>query len=291
LKAAHFDYHAPRTLVEALDLLSTLENARVLAGGQSLMPMLNLRLGGFDHLIDLGHVAELSVIEKVSGAYKIGAMVRQREIEKFEGFEKNVPLLYQAIRYVGHQQTRNRGTIGGSICHLDPSAELPLVALTMDARLEVASIRGMRQIEFKDFFSSLLSSVLSPDEILTRIYMPVSHESDCCVFLEFSRRPADFAIASVAVVLRLDEQEKIQHLKIGIGGLGPSAVRLYEFEQKFKGQFWSETMLSELQSHIKTLPGEGDLDNTPEYRNTLAQVLVKRALTKAFQMNKNPFHG
>lgn len=291
MKAAHFDYHAPRTLVQALDLLSTLENARVLAGGQSLMPMLNLRLGGFDHLIDLGHVAELSAIEKVSGAYKIGAMVRQREIEKFEGFEKNVPLLYQAIRYVGHQQTRNRGTIGGSICHLDPSAELPLVALTMDARLEVASIRGMRQIEFKDFFSSLLSSVLSPDEILTRIYMPVSHARDCCVFLEFSRRPADFAIASVAVVLRLDEQEKIQHLKIGIGGLGPSAVRLYEFEQKFKGQFWSETMLSELQSHIKTLPGEGDLDNTAEYRNTLAQVLVKRALTKAFQMNKNPLHG
>lgn len=291
MKAAHFDYHAPRTLVQALDLLSTLENARVLAGGQSLMPMLNLRLGGFDHLIDLGHVAELSAIEKESGAYKIGAMVRQREIEKFEGFEKNVPLLYQAIRYVGHQQTRNRGTIGGSICHLDPSAELPLVALTMDARLEVASSRGMRQIEFKDFFSSLLSSVLSPDEILTRIYMPVSHERDCCVFLEFSRRPADFAIASVAVVLRLDEHEKIQHLKIGIGGLGPSAVRLYEFEQKFKGQFWSETMLSELQSHIKTLPGEGDLDNTAEYRNTLAQVLVKRALTKAFQMNKNPLYG
>jgi len=291
LKAANFDYHAPSTLDEALELLSHLENAKVLAGGQSLMPMLNLRLGGFDHLIDLGRVAELSVIEKVSGAYKIGSMVRQREIEKFSGFEKEVPLLYQAIRYVGHQQTRNRGTIGGSICHLDPSAELPLVALTMDARLEVASTRGRRQIEFKDFFSSLLSSVLTADEILTRIYMPFSHAKDCCVFLEFSRRPADFSISSVAVVLRLDTQEKIEELKIGIGGLGPTAVRLYQLEEKYKGEAWSESILDDIQSQIKSLPGEGDLDNTAAYRNVLAQVLVKRALSQALQMNKEPLYG
>ena len=291
MKAANFDYHAPSSLEEALALLATLDNPRVLAGGQSLMPMLNLRLGGFDHLIDLGRIAQLSDIERVSGAYKIGAMVRQRQIEKFEGFKKDVPLLYQAIRFVGHQQTRNRGTIGGSICHLDPSAELPLVALTMDASLEVASTRGKRQIAFKDFFSSLLSSVLEPDEILTRIHMPLAHERDRCVFLEFSRRPADFSICAVAVVLRVDDQERIEHLKMGIGGLGPSAVRLNTLEQQFKGERFSDSMLSLIQAHIKTLPGEGDLDNTAAYRNELAQVLVKRALLQALQMNKEPSDG
>ncbi len=269
-------------------MLSTLDNARLLAGGQSLMPMLNLRLGGFDHLIDLGHVPELSAIERVAGAYKIGSMVRQRQIEKFEGFKKDIPLLFQAIRYVGHQQTRNRGTIGGSICHLDPSAELPLVALTMDACLEVASVRGRRQIEFKNFFSSLLSSVLEPDEILTRIHIPHSHERDRCVFLEFSRRPADFSICAVAVVLRTNAQQKIENLKIGIGGLGPSAVRLHELEQKMVGQLWSNDFITEIQAYIKTLPGEGDLDNTAAYRNELAQVLVKRALIQTLQMNMEP---
>jgi carbon-monoxide dehydrogenase medium subunit len=291
LKAANFDYHAPNSLNEALEMVASLENSRVLAGGQSLMPMLNLRLGSFDHLIDLGHVPELSGIERVSGAYKIGAMVRQRQIEQFEGFKKDIPLLYQAIRYVGHQQTRNRGTLGGSICHLDPSAEMPLVALTMDANLEVASVRGKRQIEFKHFFSSLLSSVLKPDEILTRIHIPLSHERDRCVFLEFSRRPADFSICAVAVVLRVDAQQKIENLKIGIGGLGPSAVRLYELEQKIIGCPWSSDFIEDIQSHIKTLPGEGDLDNTAAYRNELAQVLVKRALMQALQMNKESKDG
>jgi CO/xanthine dehydrogenase FAD-binding subunit len=212
-------------------------------------------------------------------------MVSQRQIEKFEDFKKSIPLLYQAIRYVGHQQTRNRGTLGGSICHLDPSAELPLVSLTLDASLQVASVHGQRRIEFKDFFSSLLTSVLQPDEILTHINIPISDANDRCVFTEFSRRPADFSICSVAIVLRLSDDNRVELIKLGVGGLGPFALRLYKLEEQITGEIWSEEFMPEIQHYIESLPCEGDQDNTAQYRNQLARVLVERALTQALNMN------
>jgi carbon-monoxide dehydrogenase medium subunit len=169
MRPSPFTYHAPRTLDEALDLLAALDNARVLAGGQSLMPMMNYRVVQPEHLIDLGRIAELGFIDDTPDGLQIGAMTTQRTIERSALVRQRCPLLIDALFHVGHQQTRNRGTIGGSICHLDPSAELPVTACALDAVMIAAGKTGRRKIPFADFPAGYLTSSLEPNEILIAI--------------------------------------------------------------------------------------------------------------------------
>ena len=169
MKPAPFRYHRPAVLAEALALLAAQPNARVLAGGQSLMPMLNLRLAAPDDLIDIGRIPELAGIREHDGAIEIGAMTRQREVEQSALVRQRLPLLSQAIALVGHQQTRNWGTVGGSLCHLDPSAEIPTVALAFDATLVVQSARGRREVAMRDFAQGLMSTALAADEMLVAV--------------------------------------------------------------------------------------------------------------------------
>ena len=169
MKPAPFDYHAPRTLDEAAGLLATLENAKVLAGGQSLVPMMNFRYVIVDHLVDLAQVEGLRGITVADGAMRIGAMTRQRDLEFSPDVEKHCPLMRAALGHIGHRQTRNRGTIGGSLVHADPAAELPAVCAAHDAVIEIASARGTRTVPFAEFVAGFMATAVEPDEIVTAI--------------------------------------------------------------------------------------------------------------------------
>ncbi|MDB5595230.1 MAG: molybdopterin dehydrogenase [Hyphomicrobiales bacterium] len=281
MKAPAFRYHAPRTIADAIALMSHLANARVLAGGQSLMPMMNLRVAGPDHLVDLGRIAELSGIEEDERGLSIGAMTSQRTIEKSTLVAAACPLLAEAIAHVGHQQTRNRGTIGGSLCHLDPGAELPVVAAALDAVLTVAGPRGSRQIAFRDFPADYLTSSLEADEILTRIHIPRQPPRTGAAFLEFNRRPADFAILSVATTLTIDASGHIAGAAIAIGGASFKPIRLDHAEATLADRLPDAAAFAEAAAIAASLPCDGDDLYPAAYRQDLCAVLVRRALTSA----------
>src|SRR5438105_6305651 len=172
MKPPPFSYHDPRTVTEAVELLGRLENAKLLAGGQSLMPMLNMRFVQPDHIIDLNRVEGLSYIREASGALEIGAMTRQRDLEYSDVVRARWPILHEALLHVGHRQTRNRGTIGGSLCHLDPSAELVTVAAALDAEIVATGPAGERRITFADFPAYYMTSTLEPTELLSAVSLP-----------------------------------------------------------------------------------------------------------------------
>src|SRR5580692_6501752 len=244
MKPSPFTYHAPRTLDEALDLLATFDNARVLAGGQSLMPMMNYRVVQPEHLIDLGRIPDLGFIEATPDGLAIGAMTTQRTIERSETVQKHCPLLIDALFHVGHQQTRNRGTIGGSLCHLDPSAELPVTACALDAVMIAAAKTGRRKIPFVDFPAGYLTSSLEPDEILVAIDFGKWPERAGSAFEEYAVRPADFAIVSVAAVVAISRDDIITVARLAAGGIAPVPTRLSGAEAMLKGQRASEELIA-----------------------------------------------
>src|SRR5271155_4316954 len=198
MKPPPFSYHDPRTAADVVGLLCSLDNAKLLAGGQSLMPMLNMRFVLPDHVIDLNRVDGLSFIRERDGALEIGAMTRQRDIEFDELVRDRCPLMHEAIAQVGHRQTRNRGTLGGSLCHLDPAAELVAVAAALDARLTVMGKNGERSMDFSAFPVAYMTPALEPDELLTGAAFPSWSEQHGFAFVEFSRRHGDFAIVAAA---------------------------------------------------------------------------------------------
>jgi aerobic carbon-monoxide dehydrogenase medium subunit len=283
MKPSAFTYHAPKTLDEALDMMATLDNARVLAGGQSLMPMMNYRVVQPEHLIDLGRIPELDFLDDAPDGLKVGAMTTQRAIERSALVRRCCPLLIDALFHVGHQQTRNRGTIGGSICHLDPSAELPVTACALDAVMTAANKAGRRKIPFADFAAGYLTSSLEPDEILLRIDFGPWPERAGSAFEEFAVRPADFAIVSIAAVIAMDEDNMISEARIAAGGIAAVPVRLTSVEALLKGRRAGADLVDHAAAAAAALPAEGDDNNPPEYRQELAGHLTQRALTKAIQ--------
>jgi carbon-monoxide dehydrogenase medium subunit len=283
MKPSAFTYHAPKTLDEALDLLATLDNARVLAGGQSLMPMMNYRVVQPEHLIDLGRIAALTFVKDTSDGLSVGAMTTQRTIERNALVRKHCPLLIDALFHVGHQQTRNRGTIGGSICHLDPSAELPVTACALDAVMTVASQAGRRKIPFAEFPAGYLTSSLEPNEILVQIDFESWPERTGSAFEEFAIRPADFAIVSIAAVITIDESGIISQARIATGGIAAVPMRMTTVEAMLEGQRADPALIENAAAAAAALPAEGDDNNPSEYRQELAGHLTQRALTSAIQ--------
>jgi carbon-monoxide dehydrogenase medium subunit len=281
VKAAPFRYHRPSTLAEAVRLLGTLENARAIAGGQSLMPMMNFRLVAPDHLIDLGGLAEIIGIAESDGMLSVGAMTTQRALERSEIVARHCPLITEALRHVGHQQTRNRGTIGGSLCHLDPGAELPVVAAALDAVLVAVGQDGERRIPFAEFTAGLLTNTLLPGELLARIELPRVLSRTGTAFLEFNRRPADFAVVSVATSLTLDIEGRIIRTVIAIGGSFEAPVRLRAIEAASVGQTPGPALFEKAARDAEALECVGDDVYPAEYRRELAGVLVGRALAAA----------
>jgi carbon-monoxide dehydrogenase medium subunit len=281
VKAPPFRYHRPSTIREAVERLATLDNARVIAGGQSLMPMMNFRLTAPDHLIDLGGIAELVGITERENTLSIGAMTTQRALERSEIMARHCPLITAALRHVGHQQTRNRGTIGGSLCHLDPGAELPVAAAALDAVLVAVGPAGERRIPFAQFPTGLLTNALSLGELLARIELPKTATHTGVAFLEFNRRPADFAVVSVAASLTLDAAGRIDKAVTAVGGSFEAPVRLRGFEAASIGQRPEPALFEAAAREAEALECVGDDVYPAGYRQELAGVLVGRALATA----------
>jgi carbon-monoxide dehydrogenase medium subunit len=283
MKPPNFSYHDPRTTADAVGLLSSLENAKLLAGGQSLMPMLNMRFVLPDHIIDLNRVEGLNYINARGDTLEIGAMTRQRDIEFSDIVKKKCPLMREAITQVGHRQTRNRGTIGGSLCHLDPSAELVSVAAALDAKIAVIGKTGTRSIDFKDFPVAYMTPAIELDEMLTAISLPCWPARHGYAFVEFARRHGDFAIVSAAALIEEDAGGKVTRASVTLGGIGPAPVRAYDVERALIGEKIEEKRVAEICETLRTLDAVDDIHAPASYRQQLATVLPRRALLKAHQ--------
>ena len=281
MKPPAFDYHDPRSKGEALRLLSAERNAMLLAGGQSLMPMLNFRAVSPDHVIDVNRIPELTGIEVVRGSLRIEAMTRQHEIERSETVSKTVPLLQSALAHVGHVQTRNRGTIGGSLCHLDPSAELVTAAAALDATLIAEHESGVRRIPIGDWCKGYLTNALGPGEMLCAIEMPIWGPGHGHAFVEYARRRGDFAIVGVAALMALDSAECIERVAIAVGGCGPSAQRVTAVESALLGSKPDATLFGTAARLTEKLETMSDAYVTAAYRAHLAPILIERALAEA----------
>ena len=291
MKPPPFSYHDPRTVDEALGLLNRLENAKVLAGGQSLMPMLNMRYVLPDHLIDLNKITALSYIRETDGVIEFGAMTRQRDIEFSDVVKSRFPIIHEAILNVGHRQTRNRGTIGGSLCHLDPSAELPVVAMAMDAQLLIRSTRGGRTIAMAQFPAGYMTSSLTADEMLCEIRLRPWPAGHGYAFLEFSRRKGDFAIVSVAALIVLDCAGRIARASLTLGGVGPTPLRMPGVEASLAGACADAACIERAAAQCARIDALSDPAVPAWYRQHLAAVLAQRALTKAVERAHAPGAG
>ena len=283
MKLAPITYHRARTLDEALDLLATAPDALVLAGGQSLMPMLNLRLAAPAHLVDINRLSELDHIRAEPGFICIGAMTRQRTIEFSELIAEKLPLLAHAIKHVGHRQTRNRGTLGGSLCNLDPSAELALVACIHDAVMVINRAGHERQVTMNEFARGFMSTALDAGELLAQIRLapwPVGHGFG---FREFGRRQGDWAVLSVAVLMTLDETGKIDRVAIALGGIAPTPLRRLEAQALLLGQLPTHALFKAAADLVGGIDALDDEAAPAWYRLHLARVLTRRALVDAAQ--------
>jgi carbon-monoxide dehydrogenase medium subunit len=290
MKPPPFQYHDPRTVAEAVGLLGRLENAKLLAGGQSLMPMLNMRFVLPDHVIDLNRVEGLSYIRENGGVLELGAMTRQRDIEFSDLVKTRCPLLHQAVMQIGHRQTRNRGTIGGSLCHLDPAAELPSVAAAHDATVVVAGPNGEREIKFSDFPVAFMTPAIELNEMVTAVRIPLWTAGHRAAFVEFSRRHGDFAIVSAAVLLEQDGGGKISRASLTLGGVAVAPQRMGEVERAITGQVASADLFRRACESCRAIEAIEDVHASAEYRQHLAAVLSRRALERATGLAKLPVH-
>jgi carbon-monoxide dehydrogenase medium subunit len=283
MKPAPFTYHDPRSLGEAVALLGRLDNAKPLAGGQSLMPMLNMRYVMVDHVVDLNGVAELAYVRASADGIAIGAMTRQRQLEKSPELAERFPLLVEALRHVGHFQTRNRGTIGGSLCHLDPAAELPGVCLAHDATLVIAGPNGTRRLGIADWPRFSMTPSLEPDELLAAIELPFWPAGHGHAFLEIARRHGDFAIVGVATLIGLDATGRIARAAIVLVGAAATPLRLAAAEETLMGEAPTPELFRAAASQCERIDALSDAQTPAEYRRRVAGVLVGRALGIAVQ--------
>ncbi|HUB95324.1 MAG TPA: xanthine dehydrogenase family protein subunit M [Stellaceae bacterium] len=283
MKPPRFSYHDPKTVTEVTGLIATLDNARMLAGGQSLMPMLNMRYVLPDHVIDLNGVAGLDYVRETPEVLELGAMTRQRDVEFSDAVKRRCPLLHEALPQIGHRQTRNRGTVGGSLCHLDPAAEIVTVAAALDGTVAVRSAKGARTIEMENFSAGYMTPSIEPDEIVTGLSLPHWPQGHGYAFVEFSRRHGDFAICSAAALLSEDDTGRITRASVTIGGVGPAPVRAREVERAITGQAASEALFREACERCRKIEAMSDVHAPADYRQHLAAVLSRRALMKAHE--------
>lgn len=281
MKPSPFTYHDPRTIGDAVSLIGSLENARALAGGQSLMAMINMRFVQPDHLIDLNLIPELAGLETSETEIRIGAMTRQRELEFSSVIADAIPLMREALLNVGHRQTRNRGTLGGSLCHLDPSAELVSVSAACDAIVQAAGPNGTREIPFAEFPQGFMSPALDPDELLVGVRYPLWEKSHGACFTEFSRRHGDFAIVSAAAMIQLDKQGSICRASLVLGGVDAAPVRMHEVEAMLIGEKPCMALIREASERCRFIDAIDDAMVTAAYRRSLAAVMSRRAVSTA----------
>ena len=281
MKPAKFDYHDPTTLDEALDLMSLYgEGARPLAGGQSLVPLMNFRLLHPAHIIDLNGVGDLDYLKVNNGKLRIGATTRQRALERSPVVAQRLPLLRDATSFIGHVQIRTRGTVGGSIAHAFPSAELPVAMVTLGASLQLRSQTGRRIVRAEDFFLSTMTTVLAANELLTEIEVPALPANCGWSYQEVSRRHGDFALAGAASVIALGDKGTIKQGRLTLPGATP--IRAGEAEQPLLGKKPPEPLFKNAAARAtENLEQDSDIHASAEYRQSACHVLARRALIQA----------
>jgi carbon-monoxide dehydrogenase medium subunit len=285
VKPAAFEYHRPETLDGALDLFAEAgDDAKALAGGQSLVPAMNFRLARPEVLVDLNAIAALAYVRTdPDGALRVGAMTRQRAAERSDLIAREVPLLHEALPWIAHPQIRNRGTVGGSLAHADPSAELPAVMVALDAQFVLQSRAAMRTAPARNFYLGPLTTELRPDELLTEIRIPPSGPRATAAFLEVARRRGDYALVGVAVRLVLDDAGVCDSVRIALVSVGDGPVLATGAMAVLAGSVPGAAAIEEtarVAAEIDIDP-PGDIHASPAYRRHLARVLVRRALLKA----------
>ena len=282
MKPPAFEYVAVASTEEAVAQLAAHgDDARLLAGGQSLMPILNMRLATPGRLVDLNRVRTLSYIVERAGGVAIGAMTRQRTVERSEFVAAAVPLLAEALPWVGHTAIRNRGTIGGSLAHADPAAELPAVAVCLDARFTVRGEAGERTLAAREFFRGYLTTALAPTELLADVWFPSALPGTGAAWIEFARRHGDYALVGVAAVVTL-EGSTVRRASLAVTGVDGVPVRAVDAERLLIGAPLSaESMAAAAESVRRPLEPQDDIHATAAYRRHLAGILTVRALTRA----------
>jgi carbon-monoxide dehydrogenase medium subunit len=281
MKASPFQYHRPQTREELGAMLAHLENAKILAGGQSLMPMMNLRVIAPDHLIDINRIPDLAGIRETAEGIEIGAMTRQADVLASPVVRSRLPLLARALEHVGHIQTRARGTIGGSCCHLDPSAEQPAVCATLDAEFIVSGPDGRRIIPAGEWFEGLLQSALGDQEFLEALRFKPWGKGHGHGFAEYARRHGDFAIAGGAALLEADKNGRISRAALLSFGVESAPRRLPDAEASLIGRPIDGIDLEPAVAAARALDAMEDVHVTADYRRHLAGVLIRRALEEA----------
>lgn len=282
MKPAAFEYAAPRTVAEAVGLLDKhADQAKVLAGGQSLVPLMNMRLARPGVLVDINRLRVLEYIVATPSALRIGALTRQRAVETSRLVAERCPVLRDALRLVGHVQIRNRGTIGGSIAHADPAAELTAVLVALGGEVTAQGPRAARAIPAADLFVSYLTTALDARELLTEVRFPTLPAGAGWSWMEVARRHGDFALAGVGVILAM-RHGVIWDVRIGLTGVGPTPVRASEAERLLTGRAPSEAPWAEAADAVRAVvEPDGDIHASAEYRRHVSGVLVQRALREA----------
>ena len=286
MKPAPFKYHAPHSLEEALSLMNQhADEAKLLAGGQSLVPAMNFRVVQPSLLIDLNRVQEMAYISEDKNALHVGAMARERQLEFNASIETRTPLLHEAVPFIAHPQIRNRGTIGGSIVNADPAAELPVLMLALDARLKAQSISGERWIDAKDFFAGMFTTALEPNEILVEIELPFMSAHTGWSFMEVAPRAGDYALMGVAALVTLDENGKCTHAKLVYLNAGDGPVDAKDAAKSLEGEALSDAWMESAAAMAseKEINPFGNVHTSPEFQRHLAKVLTKKALKQAIQ--------
>ena len=286
MKPAPFEYFRPRSLDEALSLLAQHGgDAKALAGGQSLIPAMNFRLATPSVLVDLNALGELSYIKGDSGGVTIGGMTRQRALERSALISDRVPLVAETMPHIAHPAIRNRGTIGGSLAHADPAAELPAITLALNARLVVSSTSGARDVAADEFFIGLFTTAVQPGELLTEIRVPPAPARSGFAFQEISRRHGDFALVGVAAAVQLDENGGCANARITLLSVGDRPMLAEQASKALMGQMPSAESIRAAADAAATqdIDPSSDIHASARYRRQLANVLTRRVLERAFE--------
>jgi aerobic carbon-monoxide dehydrogenase medium subunit len=282
MKPPEFEYARPTSVTEAVaQLADAAGDAKLLAGGQSLVPLLNFRLAAPSVLVDLNGIPALSFVESTDGLLRIGAMTRMRTLETDATVARVIPLLAEAAGWVGHVQIRNRGTVGGSLAHADPAAEIPAICVLLDAELVAQGPRGERTIAAADFFAGFLTTTLEEDEVLTEIRVPVPSPGERTGFREFAHRRGDFALAGAAVTLSGAPGAAIERARVVVFGTSDRPVRIASVERELEGQSMTDESFAEAASAIAADATRDDPRPDAAYRRGLIQAMVRRALVDA----------
>jgi carbon-monoxide dehydrogenase medium subunit len=284
MKPATFEYVVVDSVMKAVTVLSEARGeAKILAGGQSLVPMLNFRLVRPAILVDINRIRELAFIEETGNTIRVGALTRHYELEISPELAKHLPVVASAMTHVAHLAIRNRGTIGGSLSHADPAAELPMMALLLNARLHVVSSKGERTVAALDFFRDALTVDLGEDEIVTEIHLPKLPPNTGWGFEEVARRAGDFAVAAVAATVTASDG-KIEEARIALTGVAPTPVRAQKAEALLRGEKIETKLIERVIEAVRSMIApDSDLHASSDYRRHLAGVLTGRAVRAAWK--------